>query len=128
MLKVKTKTVFVCTSCENTSVKWEGQCRSCSAWNTIIEQGDAGRYGWLRKQSFAAVHLADASADDLPRMPLMSGEVNRVLGGGIVPGSLVLLAGDPGIGKSTLLLQLARRLRKNTPPYFTLRVKSRFRR
>ena len=118
MLKVKTKTVFVCTSCENTSVKWEGQCRSCSAWNTIIEQSDAGRYGWLRKQSFAAVHLADASADDLPRMPLMSGEVNRVLGGGIVPGSLVLLAGDPGIGKSTLLLQLAAEVAKEHSSVF----------
>ena len=118
MPKIKSKTVFVCTSCENTSVKWEGQCRSCSAWNTIIEQSDAGRYGWLRKESFSAVHLADASADDMPRMPLMSGEVNRVLGGGIVPGSLVLLAGDPGIGKSTLLLQLAAEVAKEHSSVF----------
>ena len=107
MLKSKSKTEFVCTSCENVSIKWEGQCRGCSAWNTIIERHDAGRYGWLRADTQAAVHLADASAEDLPRMPLSSNEVNRVLGGGVVPGSLVLLAGDPGIGKSTLLLQLA---------------------
>lgn len=107
MAKVKTKTEFVCTSCENVTVKWEGQCRSCSAWNTMIERADTGRYGWLLgSDSTTAVHLADASVDDLPRMALSSDEVNRVLGGGIVPGSLVLLAGDPGIGKSTLLLQI----------------------
>ena len=106
MPKAKTKTEFVCASCENVTVKWEGQCRSCSAWNTLIERADAGRYAWLHSDSATAVHLADASADDLPRMALSSDEVNRVLGGGIVPGSLVLLAGDPGIGKSTLLLQI----------------------
>ena len=107
MLKVKPKTEFVCTSCESVSLKWEGQCRGCSAWNTIIERRDAGRYGWLRSDTQAAVHLADASVEESPRLPLSSDEVNRVLGGGIVPGSLVLLAGDPGIGKSTLLLQVA---------------------
>ena len=107
MPKTKTRTEFVCTACENVTVKWEGQCRSCSAWNTIIERRDTGRFTWLRSDSQDAVHLADASVEDLPRMSLSSGEVNRVLGGGIVPGSLVLLAGDPGIGKSTLLLQVA---------------------
>ena len=107
MAKVKIRTEFVCTSCENVTPKWEGQCRSCSAWNTIIERQDAGKYRWLRGESLDAVHLADASAKDLPRMELASNEVNRVLGGGIVPGALLLLAGDPGIGKSTLLLQVA---------------------
>ena len=107
MPKSKTRTEFVCTSCENVTAKWEGQCRGCSAWNTIIERAGAGRYSWLHAESHTAVHLADASAADLPRMALSSSEVNRVLGGGIVPGSLVLLAGDPGIGKSTLLLQIA---------------------
>ncbi|MCY3638683.1 MAG: DNA repair protein RadA, partial [Chloroflexi bacterium] len=105
MPKTKTRTEFVCTACENVTVKWEGQCRSCSAWNTIIERRDAGRFTWLRSDAQDAVHLADASVEDLPRMGLSSSEVNRVLGGGIVPGSLVLLAGDPGIGKSTMLLQ-----------------------
>ncbi|MCY4579536.1 MAG: DNA repair protein RadA, partial [Chloroflexi bacterium] len=61
MQKVKTRVEFVCTSCENVTVKWEGQCRSCSAWNTIIERADAGRHGWLRNESSSAVHLADAS-------------------------------------------------------------------
>ncbi len=107
MPKTKTRTEFVCTACENVTVKWEGQCRSCSAWNTIIERRDAGRFTWLRSDAQDAVHLADASVEDLPRMGLSSSEVNRVLGGGIVPGSLVLLAGDPGIGKSTMLLQVA---------------------
>ena len=107
MPKVKSRTEFVCTSCENVTVRWEGQCRSCSAWNTIIERAEVGRYGWLRSDTSESVHLADASTEDLPRTGLSSVEVNRVLGGGIVPGSLVLLAGDPGIGKSTLLLQLA---------------------
>ena len=107
MANSKKRTEFVCTSCHNVTVKWEGQCRGCSAWNTIIERNDSGRYGWLNNESYAAVHLAEASADELPRMALSSSEVNRVLGGGIVPGSLVLLAGDPGIGKSTLLLQIA---------------------
>lgn len=107
MQKVRTRTNFVCTSCENVTAKWEGQCRSCSAWNTIIERSDAGRHGWLSAESISPVHLADATANELPRLTLSSGEVNRVLGGGIVPGSLVLLAGDPGIGKSTLLLQVA---------------------
>ena len=107
MPKTKTRTEFVCTACENVTVRWEGQCRSCSAWNTIIERRDAGRFTWLRSDVQDAVHLADASVEDLPRMSLSSGEVNRVLGGGIVPGSLVLLAGDPGIGKSTMLLQVA---------------------
>ncbi len=107
MPKVKSRSQFVCTSCENVTVRWEGQCRSCSAWNTIIERAEVGRHSWLRSDSLESVHLADATTEDLPRMDLSSIEVNRVLGGGIVPGSLVLLAGDPGIGKSTLLLQLA---------------------
>ena len=107
MANSKKRTEFVCTSCHNVTAKWEGQCRGCSAWNTIIERNDSGRYGWLNNESSAAVHLAEASANELPRLALSSSEVNRVLGGGIVPGSLVLLAGDPGIGKSTLLLQVA---------------------
>lgn len=107
MANSKKRTEFVCASCHNVTAKWEGQCRGCSAWNTIIERNDSGRYGWLNNEASAAVHLAEASAAELPRLALSSGEVNRVLGGGIVPGSLVLLAGDPGIGKSTLLLQIA---------------------
>ena len=107
MTSAKTKTKFVCASCENETPKWEGQCRVCSAWNTIIEKRDANRYGWVSGGAQDAVHLADASTQDLPRISVASAELNRVLGGGVVPGSLTLLAGDPGIGKSTLLLQLA---------------------
>ena len=118
MPKTRTKTEFVCTSCENATAKWEGQCRTCSAWNTIVERADTSRYGWLHTESPSAVQLADVSADELPRMALSSGEVNRVLGGGIVPGSLVLLAGDPGIGKSTLLLQIVAEVARNGSPVF----------
>lgn len=107
MSKSKTKHIFVCASCEHETPKWEGQCRVCSAWNTIIERDDAARFGWLGAGAQTATHLADASVQDLPRLALSSAEATRVLGGGVVPGSLVLLAGDPGIGKSTLLLQLA---------------------
>ena len=118
MPKTRTRTEFVCTSCENVTAKWEGQCRTCSAWNTIVERADTGRYGWLHSDSPVAVQLADVSADELPRMALSSSEVNRVLGGGIVPGSLVLLAGDPGIGKSTLLLQIVAEVARNGSPVF----------
>ncbi len=110
----KSKTSFVCTSCENETLKWEGQCRVCSAWNTIIEKVDAARFGWVSSDAQDAVHLADASTEDLPRRAVASAETNRVLGGGIVPGSLTLLAGDPGIGKSTLLLQLADEVAQHT--------------
>ena len=116
MQKIKSRSEYVCTSCEHVTAKWEGQCRSCSAWNTIIERTNTGRVGWLRSDTLAAVHLADASTDETPRRPTSSGEVNRVLGGGIVPGSLVLLAGDPGIGKSTLLLQIAAEAAKQDGP------------
>ena len=118
MANSKKRTEFVCTSCRNVTAKWEGQCRGCSAWNTIIERNNSGRHGWLDNETSAAVHLAEASTDELPRLALSSGEVNRVLGGGIVPGSLVLLAGDPGIGKSTLLLQVAAEVARSPSPVF----------
>ena len=109
MASGKVRAQFVCTSCENEIAKWEGQCRVCGAWNTIVERrgAGAGRYGWVGGASKEPVHLAEASTQDLPRVSVASAELNRVLGGGIVPGSLTLLAGDPGIGKSTLLLQVA---------------------
>ena len=111
MPRAKPKTQFVCESCGNDSPKWAGQCPSCREWNTLVEMRVDGREARSRTWSGPATakvqELSAVSADRIPRLQLDSSEVNRVLGGGVVPGSLVLVAGDPGIGKSTLLLKLA---------------------
>ena len=104
---------FVCQACGTAFLRWEGQCRSCGAWNTLVEtlvreRGAARmpRPGKARAGS-AAVPLRDLAEPDLVRQPTGIGELDRVLGGGLVPGSLVLLGGEPGIGKSTLVLAAA---------------------
>jgi DNA repair protein RadA/Sms len=105
---------YVCQSCGESFLRWEGQCRACGAWNSLVETvirehraaRPAGGAG-------AAVGRAEPAAlgaivePEIPRQPVGIGELDRVLGGGIVPGSVVLLGGEPGIGKSTLLLQVA---------------------
>ena len=106
----KTPARFVCQSCGAVTPKWAGRCEACGEWNTIVEEAAApgpakGRS--TRKLEF--VDLAGAATPP-PRVPVGIAELDRVLGGGLVPGSAVLLAGDPGIGKSTLLLQAAARL------------------
>ena len=120
---MKQKTVFYCTECGNETPKWEGRCRSCGAWNSIVEQP--------RIQTANAT----SSVSSVPRMPVgldilkrgeeirfstgMS-ELDRVLGGGAVRGSLVLFGGAPGIGKSTMLLQICQELcRTDTVLYVT---------
>ena len=111
MPRSKAKTLFICEGCGNDSPKWEGQCPSCGRWNTLVEVREQSARPRSRSRSGAtaasALELSKVSTEALPRIELASVEVNRVLGGGIVPGSLVLVAGDPGIGKSTLLLSLA---------------------
>ena len=104
----KSRTVYVCDSCGAESPKWEGRCPSCGQWNTLAEfkQGASDSRHWTGA-SAPAVELSEVQADDVPRISVGSQELNRVLGGGIVPGSVTLVAGDPGIGKSTLLLWLA---------------------
>lgn len=113
----KEKTVFVCTNCGQDSPKWVGKCPSCGQWNTYVEQV-------VRKESSAARHgvaileptksqpltLNDIHGGEEPRIDMHDEELNRVLGGGLVPGSLVLLGGEPGIGKSTLILQTVLKL------------------
>jgi DNA repair protein RadA/Sms len=109
----KSKTAFVCSECGGQSTKWQGQCPQCSAWNTLVESvvetAPAGRFsvagGSARLQS-----LADIKPRDEVRLPTGLDEFDRVLGGGLVPGGVVLIGGDPGIGKSTLLLQALARL------------------
>ena len=111
--KEKRRTVFICQSCGNESAKWLGVCPAlgCASQSPLVEMAVApeqkGRPGWLEYQSTEPVELSSISSDDQIRVALPSVEFNRVLGGGVVPGSVVLLAGEPGVGKSTLLLQMA---------------------
>ncbi len=104
----KSKTVFVCTECGGTSPKWEGKCPHCGSWNTLHESHDTGmpahRFAPLAGVS-PVRSLAEIEARELPRQPTGITEFDRVLGGGLVTGAVVLIGGDPGIGKSTLLLQ-----------------------
>ena len=110
--KEKRRTVFICQSCGNESAKWLGFCPAlgCGSQSPLVEMAVApeqkGRPGWLEYQSTEPVELSSISSDDQIRVALPSVEFNRV-GGGVVPGSVVLLAGEPGVGKSTLLLQMA---------------------
>jgi DNA repair protein RadA/Sms len=108
-------TVFVCSACGGETLKWQGQCPACGEWNSLEQRAGrrpppagAGRGSFGAAATGAApVPLAAGTALDLERLPSGQGELDRVLGGGIVPGSVTLLGGDPGIGKSTLLLQVA---------------------
>ena len=111
MARSKAKTIFVCDSCGNDSPKWEGRCPSCGEWNTLVELRQDGRESahrsWAGTPAVPAQELSKLAPEQLARLRLSSSEVNRVLGGGVVPGSLVLIGGEPGIGKSTLLLRMA---------------------
>lgn len=113
----KIETAFVCQSCGHVEKKWTGKCASCGAWSSMVEervQGGAGRKGSPGpahvRPSGKAVRITEVDVAAVPRMPLFLGDLDRVLGGGLVPGSLVLVGGEPGIGKSTLLLEVAKRL------------------
>ena len=109
----KVKTSFFCQNCGHEAVKWLGRCPSCNEWNTFVEEvvtkkkNDVTAFSKLSKKTARpqAIHkVVDAPQE---RIELHDGELNRVLGGGLVPGSLVLFGGEPGIGKSTLMLQMA---------------------
>ena len=113
---MKAKTLFYCTECGNETAKWAGKCPACGAWNTIVEQpewpkgvgkGGSARVGLTRRR---ACPVTDLTADEEIRFPTGMGELDRVLGGGAVKGSLVLVGGAPGIGKSTLMLQICNKL------------------
>ena len=116
----KRRVQYVCQACGATALKWTGQCKACGEWNTLVETvleprpgRSAGRVLTPLSQPQA---LPDIQADPFPRLPVSSGELARVLGGGIVLGSVVLISGDPGIGKSTLLLQSSARLAEEHAP------------
>ncbi|MCR4960040.1 MAG: DNA repair protein RadA [Lachnospiraceae bacterium] len=109
----KKMTAFFCSNCGYESAKWMGQCPGCKEWNTMVEEPTEGKNKGIKKASGTAskpVLLKDIQADTEERFTTGSKEFDRVLGGGIVRGSLVLIGGDPGIGKSTLLLQVTRNL------------------
>ncbi|HYF93136.1 MAG TPA: DNA repair protein RadA [Symbiobacteriaceae bacterium] len=112
----KAKTLFICQECGQESPRWLGRCPGCGNWNTMVEETVAPqpalRAGISPGLSTGErpVAIDQVEAEDAPRFPTGSGELDRVLGGGIVPGSFVLVGGDPGIGKSTILLQLAMRI------------------
>lgn len=110
----RTREIFLCDQCGAETLKWQGQCPSCAAWNSLVKfnPGKAARAGRvpLTAGSTGSKRIHEINERDEPRISTGSGEFDRVLGGGLVPGSVVLLGGDPGIGKSTLLLQAADQL------------------
>lgn len=111
----KSKSVFVCSDCGYESPKWLGKCPSCGAWNTFYEetvQNVTARDG-KTKEAAKPMKLSNVEGKDAIRIDTGYGEVNRTLGGGIVKGSLVLLGGEPGIGKSTLVLQMCDKVAKD---------------
>jgi len=122
----KDKIQYVCASCGYDSPKWIGRCPSCGEWNTFAEQRVGGKDVYDRRLQFTArleepkqgpVRMSTIATGEEQRINLCDGELNRVLGGGLVPGSLVLLGGEPGIGKSTLILQTALMLKDKTVLY-----------
>lgn len=117
----KTKTTFFCQNCGAQSPKWIGKCPACGEWNTyveeVIQKEEAGKGNWKltgarEKRASTPKRLSDINFEEMPRTVTHDAELDRVLGGGIVPGSLVLIGGEPGIGKSTLMLQIALSLPK----------------
>lgn len=113
----KTKSAFFCQQCGYETPKWTGKCPSCSAWNSFVEEiverdtpkkgGDVNWNDTSPTEKRKAHKIDEVVANEEPRIPMPDSELNRVLGGGIVPGSVVLVGGEPGIGKSTLFLQCA---------------------
>jgi DNA repair protein RadA/Sms len=117
-MMAKTRSVYVCQNCGAESAKWIGKCNACGEWNTYVEQRiskGTSLSAFSGKREYAApTPLNEIASAPVSRIDLKNGEFNRVLGGGIVPGSLVLIGGEPGIGKSTLALQVALKTDKNT--------------
>ena len=111
----KAKTVFFCTNCGNESLKWQGRCPSCGQWNTLVEHIEKPTASGKAKSSPVGMSrtpkkLHEVDTDSEIRFQTGMGELDRVLGGGAVEGSLVLVGGAPGIGKSTLLLQICAKI------------------
>ena len=113
MPKIKTKTVYLCSSCGDDHPKWNGQCPSCNEWGTLSEFKVSKDRKIINQKSEKPIDLKSAyNTPQLERFLTKINEIDRVLGGGILPGSIILLGGNPGIGKSTLALQLLSKLKK----------------
>ena len=114
-MAAKVRSRFVCQSCGSSYAQWLGQCTQCKEWNSLVEEvvdrveEKRGAPASVKSRNPKPIAIAEIPAQDGPRIPLSDRELARVLGGGLVPGSMVLLGGEPGIGKSTLLLQTALR-------------------
>ena len=112
MAAAKTKSVWFCKACGNESPKWMGRCPACGEWNTMVEETVAtgkkpsSQISNVPGEGHKPMPLGNIDSSVENRMSLNNGEVDRVLGGGLVEGSLVLIGGEPGIGKSTLSLQI----------------------
>ncbi|MBR1881614.1 MAG: DNA repair protein RadA [Muribaculaceae bacterium] len=127
MAKNTTRTAYFCKNCGNESPKWVGRCPACGEWNTLIEEPIApktashsvkyGAHDGKRDVPVVPVKISQIKAEELSRIKLPSAELNRVLGGGLVPGSLILIGGEPGVGKSTLVLQNVLRIRSRRVLY-----------
>ena len=121
----KLKSAYFCQSCGYNSPKWLGRCPSCNEWNTIVEEliakdepeKGSWRFGKSSKTTSKPRLISEINKTEKYRIITEDGEFNRVLGGGLVPGSLTLVGGEPGIGKSTLMLQLALNLSDYTILY-----------
>lgn len=111
----KTKTKYICQECGAESVKWLGRCPSCGNWNTLVEETveDVKPKHALTTAYELPRRIAEVDLTELPRFSTGSGELNRVLGGGLIPGSIVLIAGDPGVGKSSLTLAVCAYVARN---------------
>jgi DNA repair protein RadA/Sms len=116
--KTKQKTAYFCKNCGNEFAKWMGKCPACSEWNTLIEElviqdkSTRPAVGSHNPEARKATVLSEVSSEHSERIPTLNAEFDRVLGGGLVPGSMILLGGEPGIGKSTLTLQVCMRMEK----------------
>ncbi|MDR0618822.1 MAG: DNA repair protein RadA [Bacteroidales bacterium] len=127
----KVKTAFFCSDCGYESPKWVGKCPACGAWNTFTEEviqretsansgftnGNAGNFGTAQISANKPCLISDIVSETQPRIDTCDSELNRVLGGGLIPGSIILLGGEPGTGKSTLLLQIALQIKGKTVLY-----------
>ena len=117
----KVKSVFFCQNCGFESPKWMGKCTSCNEWNTFVEekvmQKNSGKTQVFTEEKSLPININTIESGDIPRLKSNIGEFNRVLGGGFVPGSVILLGGEPGIGKSTLSLQLCLELSNRKAVY-----------
>lgn len=113
----KVKRHYVCQACGTAHSKWSGQCHDCGSWDTITQEDlSQGIYQGKQRGQVISFESLDGPTHDVPRVSTSSDEFDRVLGGGLVPGSVILISGDPGIGKSTLLLQVMGKLAKQNLP------------